>query len=79
MQIPEPRKSTKVPQATTPAFSKRSMDQEGVVEVTRQVHAVKIPFKLVVGSGKTLERFVYAYILYGRKICLMAESQEHRA
>lgn len=40
------------------------------MEVAKQVHAVKIPFKLAVGSVKTLERFVYAYILYGRKTCL---------
>lgn len=38
--------------------------------VAKEVHAVKIPFKLAVGLGKTLERFVYAYILYGRKTCL---------
>ena len=41
------------------------------MEVAKEVHAVKIPFKLAVGSGKTLERFVYAYIIYGRKICLV--------
>ena len=49
------------------------------MEVTKQVHAVKIPFKLDVGSGKTLERFVYAHILYGCKIGLMAEGLERRA
>ncbi|RPJ19194.1 MAG: MBL fold metallo-hydrolase [Desulfobacteraceae bacterium] len=41
------------------------------MEVTKQVHAVKIPFKLAAGSGKTLDRFVYAYLVYGRKICLV--------
>jgi hydroxyacylglutathione hydrolase len=41
------------------------------MEVTKQVHALKIPFKLAVDSGKTLDRFVYAYLIYGRKICLV--------
>jgi hydroxyacylglutathione hydrolase len=41
------------------------------MEVTRQVHALKIPFKLAVDSGKTLDRFVYVYLIYGRKTCLI--------
>jgi hydroxyacylglutathione hydrolase len=41
------------------------------MEVTKQVDALKIPFKLAVGSGKTLDRFVYVYLIYGRKICLV--------
>jgi hydroxyacylglutathione hydrolase len=41
------------------------------MEVAKQVHAVKIPFKLAVAPGKTLDRFVYAYLIYGRKICLV--------
>jgi hydroxyacylglutathione hydrolase len=41
------------------------------MEVAKQVHALKIPFKLAVGSGKELDRFVYAYLIYGRKICLV--------
>lgn len=41
------------------------------MEVAKQVHAVKIPFKLEVGSGKMLDRFVYAYLIYGRRICLV--------
>jgi hydroxyacylglutathione hydrolase len=41
------------------------------MEVTEQVDALKIPFKLAVDSGKTLDRFVYVYLIYGRKICLI--------
>jgi hydroxyacylglutathione hydrolase len=41
------------------------------MEITKQVHALRIPFKLAVDSGKELERFVYAYLIYGRKICLV--------
>lgn len=41
------------------------------MEITKQVHAVRIPFQLAAGSGKMLDRFVYAYLLYGRSICLI--------
>lgn len=41
------------------------------MEVTKRVHAVKIHFKLGVGSGKTLDRIVYAYLIYGRRIYLI--------
>jgi hydroxyacylglutathione hydrolase len=41
------------------------------VEVTKQVHALRIPFQLAVGPGKTLDRFVYAYLIYGRRIFLV--------
>ena len=41
------------------------------MEVAKQVYAVKIPFKLAAGSGKMLDRFVYAYLIYGHKICLV--------
>ena len=34
------------------------------MKVSKSIHAIKIPFKLEVGSGKTLNRFVYAYLIY---------------
>ena len=41
------------------------------MEVTEHIHAIRIPFKLMVGSGKTLDRFVYAFLIYGERICLI--------
>ena len=41
------------------------------MKVTEHVHAIRIPFKLMVGSGKTLDRFVYAFLIYGERICLI--------
>ena len=41
------------------------------MKVTEAIHAIKIPFKLLVSPGKTLDRFVYAYLIYGEHICLI--------
>lgn len=41
------------------------------MKVTEHIHAIRIPFKLMVGSGKTLDRFVYAFLIYGERICLI--------
>jgi hydroxyacylglutathione hydrolase len=41
------------------------------MKVTEHIHAIKIPFKLMVSEGKTLDRFVYAYLIYGESICLI--------
>ena len=41
------------------------------MKVTEHIHAIKIPFKLMVGSGTTLDRFVYAFLIYGERICLI--------
>jgi hydroxyacylglutathione hydrolase len=41
------------------------------MKVTGNIHAIKIPFKLQVSEGVTLDRFVYAYLIYGKKICLI--------
>lgn len=41
------------------------------MQFTEHVHAIKIPFKLSVDLGKTLDRFVYAYLIYGERICLI--------
>lgn len=40
------------------------------MEITEHVHAIKIPFQVETDLG-TLERFVYAYLIYGDKICLI--------
>ena len=41
------------------------------MQVTEHIHALKIPFKLRVGPDKTVDRFVFAYIIFGDKICLI--------
>ena len=41
------------------------------MQVTEHIHAIKIPFKLEISPGKTLDRFVYAYLIYGKRICLI--------
>ena len=41
------------------------------MQVSEHIHALKIPFKLRVGPDKTVDRFVFAYILFGDQICLI--------
>ena len=41
------------------------------MRITDRIHALKIPFQIQVGPGKTLERFVYAYLILGPEICLV--------
>jgi glyoxylase-like metal-dependent hydrolase (beta-lactamase superfamily II) len=41
------------------------------MQVTSDIHAIKIPFKLQVSEEVTLDRFVYACLIYGKKICLI--------
>lgn len=41
------------------------------MQVTKHVHAIKIPFQITNNLGITVDRFVYAYLIYGKKICLI--------
>jgi hydroxyacylglutathione hydrolase len=41
------------------------------MKVTETIHAVKHPFKLALGEGVYVDRFVYSYILLGKRICLI--------
>jgi len=41
------------------------------MQVTEHIHALKIPFKLRVGPAKTVDRFVFAYLIFGDQICLI--------
>jgi glyoxylase-like metal-dependent hydrolase (beta-lactamase superfamily II) len=41
------------------------------MQVTESIHALKIPFKLRVGPDKTVDRFVFAYLIFGDRICLI--------
>jgi hydroxyacylglutathione hydrolase len=41
------------------------------VRVTEHVHAIKIPFKLMISPGVLMDRLVYAYPIYGKRIGLI--------
>jgi hydroxyacylglutathione hydrolase len=41
------------------------------MKMTETIHAIKHPFKLAVEGGAYVDRFVYSYILMGKKICLI--------
>ncbi|MGD9045273.1 MAG: MBL fold metallo-hydrolase [Desulfobacterales bacterium] len=41
------------------------------MQVTESIHALKIPFKLRIGPDKTVDRFVFAYLILGDQICLI--------
>ncbi len=47
------------------------------MQITDNIHALKIPFQIPVGPGRTLERFVYAYIVTGREIRLIDSGVQH--
>lgn len=41
------------------------------MQVTESIHALKIPFKLRIGPDRTVDRFVFAYLIFGDQICLI--------
>lgn len=41
------------------------------MQISNHVHALKIPFKIIVAEDNFLDRFVYVYIILGDKICLV--------
>ena len=41
------------------------------MQITEHIHALKIPFQIPVAPGKSLERFVYVYLVLGKEICLI--------
>jgi glyoxylase-like metal-dependent hydrolase (beta-lactamase superfamily II) len=41
------------------------------MQVTEHIHALKIPFKLRVGPDITVDRFVFADLIFGDQICLI--------
>lgn len=40
------------------------------MQITEHIHALKIPFYVVTPQGK-IPRFVYVYLIYGKRICLI--------
>lgn len=41
------------------------------MQISEHIHAIKLPFQIPIGQGKIVERFVYVYLIYGKKICLI--------
>jgi len=41
------------------------------MQISQNVHALKINFPSAVSETKTVERFVYVYFIFGRKICMI--------
>ncbi len=41
------------------------------MQITKNIHALKIPFQIPVGPGKTVDRFVYVYLIYTDRIWLI--------
>lgn len=41
------------------------------MQISANIHAIKIPFKIQVTPETTLERFVYSYVLGSDKLCLL--------
>lgn len=41
------------------------------MQITESTHALKIPFPSGAGSGRTIERFVHVYFIYGKKVCMI--------
>jgi len=42
-----------------------------IMQITDHIHALKIPFQITDPSGKRIDRFVYVFLIYGKKICLI--------
>jgi hydroxyacylglutathione hydrolase len=41
------------------------------MQITKNIHALRIPFQIAEPSGKRIDRFVYVYIIYGKQIYLI--------
>lgn len=41
------------------------------IQVTKHVHALKLPFQLTTPAGTRIDRFVYVYLIYGEAISLI--------
>lgn len=42
-----------------------------MMQVSEHVHALKIPFKVPIAPDVTMDRFVYAFVVFGQRICLI--------
>jgi hydroxyacylglutathione hydrolase len=41
------------------------------MKITEHIHALKLPFQIESAAGKKVDRFVYAYLIYGTELCLI--------
>ena len=41
------------------------------MQITDHIHALKIPFQITDPSGQNIPRFVYVFLIYGERICLI--------
>lgn len=41
------------------------------MQISSRIHALKVPFQITDKSGMKVPRFVYVYLIYGEKICLI--------
>jgi glyoxylase-like metal-dependent hydrolase (beta-lactamase superfamily II) len=41
------------------------------MQITEHIHALRIPFEVHLPAGVTLERFVYAFLILGKRVCLI--------
>lgn len=41
------------------------------MQCTPHIHALKVPFKIPLGPGRTVDRFVYCFLIYGESVCLI--------
>jgi glyoxylase-like metal-dependent hydrolase (beta-lactamase superfamily II) len=47
------------------------------MQITDHVHSLKIPFQITSPDGQKIERFVYAYLIYGDEVCLIDSGVAH--
>gem|GEM_PF-3312595 len=41
------------------------------MKITESIHAIRHPFRLALGNGQYVDRFVYSYLIVGKTICLI--------
>lgn len=47
------------------------------MQITNHVHCLKMPFQITSPDGQKINRFVYAYLIYGDEICLIDSGVAH--
>ena len=41
------------------------------MQITKHIHALEIPFQVTDRSGLEIPRFVYVFLIYGEKVCII--------
>lgn len=52
-------------------YKNKAADDYEIMQITDHIHALKIPFQITDPSGRRIDRFVYAFLIYGEEICLI--------